>query len=44
MSDQFSGFVFMQSWSGQTADALYLLVGRLVATGGRSSRGTPSER
>lgn len=23
MSDQFSGFVFMQSWSGQTADALY---------------------
>jgi mono/diheme cytochrome c family protein len=23
MSDQFSGFVFIQSWSGQTADALY---------------------
>jgi mono/diheme cytochrome c family protein len=23
MADQFSGFTFMQSWSGQTADALY---------------------
>jgi mono/diheme cytochrome c family protein len=23
MSDQFSGFVFLQAWSGQTAEALY---------------------
>ncbi|MGH9313146.1 MAG: c-type cytochrome [Vicinamibacterales bacterium] len=23
MSDQFSGYVFMQSWTGQTVDALY---------------------
>ena len=23
MADQFSGFTFMQSWSGQTVDALY---------------------